>query len=140
MALDLTALRDALSALDKSLGYLYSDLARDPGLREQFRAATIQAFEFTYEVAYKMLKRQLEAMSASPTEIDQMTFMQVVRAGADAGLMPDVGRFQDYRGKRNITSHTYDQGKAEEIVSVLRDFASDVRFLLGELERRNTAQ
>jgi hypothetical protein len=36
MTLDLSALRDALAALDKSLGYLYSDLAdNDPALREQ---------------------------------------------------------------------------------------------------------
>jgi nucleotidyltransferase substrate binding protein (TIGR01987 family) len=137
MPLDLTALRDALVALEKSLGYLSSDLARDPGLREQFRAASIQAFEFTYEVAYKMLKRQLEAMSASPGDLEQMTFMQLVRTGFEAGLVADVGRFQDYRSKRNITSHAYNQAKAEEIVSVLGDFASDVRFLLAELERRN---
>jgi nucleotidyltransferase substrate binding protein (TIGR01987 family) len=137
MPLDLSALRDALAALDKSLGYLYSDLAGDLGLREQFRGASIQAFEFTYEVAYKMLKRQLETMAANPGDIDKMTFGQVVRAGAEAGLMPDLGRFQDYRDKRNITSHTYDQNKAEEIVAVLRDFASDVRFMLAELERRN---
>jgi nucleotidyltransferase substrate binding protein (TIGR01987 family) len=137
MPLDLTALRDALTALDKSLGYLDSELAKDSGLREQFRAASIQAFEFTYEVAYKMLKRQLEAMAGSPSDVDQMTFMQLVRAGFEAGLVLDVGRFQDYRGKRNITSHTYDQDKAEEIVSVLGAFASDMRFLLAELERRN---
>src|SRR5882757_2845720 len=60
MKLDLSALQDAITALDKSLGYLYSDLAKDPDLREQFRAACILAFEFTYEVVYKMLKRQLE--------------------------------------------------------------------------------
>ena len=137
MPLDLTALRDALGALQKSLGYLYSDLAQDAGLREQFRAASIQGFEFTYEVAFKMLKRQLEAMSPSPNDIEQMTFMQLVRAGHDAGLVADVGRFQDYRSKRNITSHTYDHAKAEEIVSVLGEFTSDVKFLLTELERRN---
>lgn len=137
MPLDLTALRDALRALRKSLDYLSSDLARDDGLREQFRAASIQGFEFTYEVAFKMLKRQLEAMSPSPNEIEQMTFMQLIRAGHDAGLVADVGRFQDYRSKRNITSHTYDPAKAEEIVSVLGDFTSDVTFLLTELERRN---
>lgn len=140
MTLDLSALREALNALEKSLGYLHSDLAKDSGLREQFRAASIQAFEFTYEVGYKMLKRQLELMSGSPSEIDQMTFMQLIRAGAEAGLVPDVGRFQDYRDKRNITSHTYNQQKAEEIVIVLPDFASDIRFLLGELERRNREQ
>jgi nucleotidyltransferase substrate binding protein (TIGR01987 family) len=140
MILDLSALRDALTALQKSLGYLHSDFARDQGLREQFRAASIQAFEFTFEVAYKMLKRQLEQMTGVATEIDQMTFMQVIRSGAEAGLITDVGRFREYRDKRNLTSHTYNQQRAEEIVAVLGNFVGDVRLLLAELERRNRAE
>ena len=34
--------------LNASLGYLYPDLAADSGLLDQFRAATTQAFEFTW--------------------------------------------------------------------------------------------
>jgi nucleotidyltransferase substrate binding protein (TIGR01987 family) len=139
MKLDLSALRDAVAAPEKSLGYLYSELAKDPDLREQFRAACIQAFEFTYEVGYKMLKRQLEQIASNPAEIDQMTFMQVIRSGAEAGLIADVARFKDYRDKRNITSHAYNQQKAEQIVAVLRDFAADSRLLLAQLEQRNRA-
>lgn len=138
MALDLSALRDSLVALDKSRGYLDSDLGRnDAGLREQFRAACIQAFEFTYEVGFKMLRRRLELMSENPTAVDHMSFMQLIRTAAEAGLISDIDRFRDYRHKRNITSHTYNQEKAEEIVAVLRDFSADMHALLAELERRN---
>lgn len=49
MLLDLSSLRDALAALNVSLRYLDSDVAADQGLRDQFRAAAIQAFEFTLE-------------------------------------------------------------------------------------------
>ena len=139
MKLDLSALRDAIAALEKSLGYLHSDLAADPNLREQFRAASIQGFEFTYEVAYKMMKRQLEQIAANPSEVDGMTYMQLIRSAAEAGLIGDVPRFRDYRDKRNLTSHTYNKRKAEEIVSVLDNFMTDARFLLSELERRNRA-
>ncbi len=49
MKLDYSALEDAVAQLQRSFDYLHGDLARtDSGLREQFRAATIQAFEFTY--------------------------------------------------------------------------------------------
>ncbi len=140
MKLDLSALRDALSALEKSLGYLGSDLAKDADLRDQFRAACIQAFEFTYEVAYKMLKRQLQQMAAAATDVDQMSFMQLVRSGAEAGLLADIARFKNYRDKRNMTSHTYNKKRAEEVVSVLNEFVVDVRFLLIELERRNRVE
>lgn len=139
MRLDLTSLRSALAALEKSLGFLNSEMADNVDLREQFRAAAVQAFEFTHEVAFKMLKRQLEQMAADPTTIDQMAYMDIVRSGAEAGLIADVARFRDYREKRNITSHTYDQAKAEQIVIVLNDFRDDIRLLLTELERRNRA-
>lgn len=139
MALDISPLRSAFTALSKSLSYLYSEMADDPNLREQFRAASIQAFEFTHELGFKMLKRQLEQMAADPATVDQMTYMEVIRSGAEAGLVADVARFKEYRDKRNITSHTYDEDKAEEIVAVLRDFASDIHYLLEELEKRNRA-
>ena len=139
MGLDLTSLRSALAALEKSIGFLNSELAENADLREQFRGAAVQAFEFTHELAFKMLKRQLEQMAADPAAIDKMAYMDVVRTGAEAGLIADIGRFRDYREKRNITSHTYDQIKAEQIVAVLGDFQNDVRLLLAELERRNRA-
>ena len=60
MKLDYSSLVSAVSQLQKSFDYLHSDLARkDAELREQFRAATVQAFEFTYELAIKMIRRQL---------------------------------------------------------------------------------
>jgi nucleotidyltransferase substrate binding protein (TIGR01987 family) len=139
MTLDLTSLRDALAALEKSLAFLGSKLAEDRDLREQFRGAAIQAFEFTHEVGFKLLKRQLEQMSADPGAVDQMTYLDIVRSGAEAGLIADVARFRDYREKRNITSHTYDVRKAEQILAVLPAFAADMRHLFRELQDRNRA-
>ena len=137
MLLDLSSLRDALSALNVSLGYLESDLAEDPGLKEQFRAASIQAFEFTYELAFKFMKRQLEQIVPVPSAVDEMTFMQVVRSAAEAGLVTSVSRFHAYREARNITSHSYDREKAQRIVAELPSFAADVAHLLAQLEARN---
>ena len=139
MPLDLSSLRDALAALNTSLRYLESELAADPGLRDQFRAAAIQAFEFTYELAFKFMKRQLEQIVPVPAAVDEMTFMQVVRASAEAGLVPDVSRFHDYREARNITSHSYDRQKAQRIAAELPRFAQDVEALLAQLQARNRA-
>jgi nucleotidyltransferase substrate binding protein (TIGR01987 family) len=137
MALDLTPLRNALRALDKSVAFLNSDLANNPELREQFRSAAIQAFEFTYELAYKMLKRQLEEELPSQAGLRGETFMFLIRTGAEAGLIRNVARFRAYRDTRNITSHTYDPRKAEEVVSVLPEFLEDCHYLLDRLTERN---
>lgn len=138
MNLDLTSFRDAVAALERSMTFLASESAKkDPMLREQFRNSAIQCFEFAHELAFKMLKRQLEQMVADPAAVDKMTYMDIIRSAAEAGLIEDVGRFKDYRDKRNITSHTYNQAKAEQIAAILPAFRDDMRFVLSELEKRN---
>lgn len=138
MNLDLTSFRDAVAALERSMTFLTSDSAKnDALLHEQFRNSAIQCFEFTHELAFKMMKRQLEQMSADPAAIDKMVYMDIVRSAAEAGLVDDVGRFKDFRDKRNITSHTYNQAKAAQIEAILSAFHHDMRALLAELEKRN---
>ncbi|MCF6180109.1 MAG: nucleotidyltransferase substrate binding protein [Geopsychrobacter sp.] len=138
MILDLSPLEKALQQLNKSLAYLDSSLAAEDGdLRDQFRAAAIQAFEYTYELGVKMLRRQLEQMAANPAEIRQQAFMDMVRLGAEAGLVKEVSPFHIYRDKRNMTSHTYDESKAEEVLAVMPQFVEDLQFLLTKLKERN---
>lgn len=138
MKIDISPFEKALSQLERSLDYLHSDLARrDPGLKEQFGAATIQAFEYSYELGMKMLRRQLEQVAANPAEIRRMDFMEMVRTGAEAGLVQDVPNYRVYREMRNMTSHTYDEAKANEVLSVLGDFLQEMHLLRDELERRN---
>jgi len=136
--LDYSSLEDAVAQLQRSLDYLHGDLARtDPGLREQFRAATIQAFEFTYELAIKMIQRQLAQIAANPDALREMDFADRMRDAADAGIVRDALPYTRYRELRNKTSHTYDAERAEETVSVIDEFLRDVRFLLQELQKRN---
>ena len=138
MNLDLTSFRDAFAALERSMTFLTSESAKnDPLLREQFRNSAIQCFEFTHELAFKMMRRQLERMSADPAAADKMAYMDIVRSAAEAGLLDDISRFKDYRDKRNITSHTFNQAKAEKIEAILPAFREDMRYLLAELEKRN---
>jgi nucleotidyltransferase substrate binding protein (TIGR01987 family) len=136
--LDYSPLENALTQLEKSLGYLNSAAARrDPELRKQFRAATVQAFEFTYELAMKMIRRQLAEISTNPAELPQLPFMDFIRAAADAGLVRKAPPFRVYREKRNITTDTYNEQRAEEVVAGLDQFVADMRFVLAELKRRN---
>ena len=63
--------------------------------------------------------------------------MEVIRSAAEAGLIPDIPRFRTYRDRRNMTCHTYNQPKAEEVLSVLDQFAADARHLLNRLVELN---
>jgi nucleotidyltransferase substrate binding protein (TIGR01987 family) len=138
MKIDFSPSEKALSQLEKSISFLRSDMAaRNDDLHEQFRAAVIQAFEFTYELAVKMIRRQLEQIVANPSELREMNFMELIRTAHEAGLVREAVPYKIYREKRNITSHTYDACTAEGILAIVDDFAGDMRFVLEELRRRN---
>ena len=138
MKLDYASLESAVAQLQRSFDYLHSDLARkDAGLREQFRAAAIQAFEFSYELAIKMIRRQLALIVANPGALRETDFADLMRDAADAGIVRDAPAYMRYREMRNTTSHTYDARRAEEVVAAIDEFLHDMRHLLTKLEERN---
>ncbi|MCC8556216.1 nucleotidyltransferase substrate binding protein [Xanthomonas hortorum] len=138
--LDLTALRNAVSSLEDSLGVV-SDSAwfdqQSKQVKNTLVAGVIQNFEFVYEIGIKMIKRQIEAESASPEEVDETNFREVLRVAAEKGLIADVEAWFKYRQMRNITAHTYDHEKAKKVYQGTLDFIVDARDLLQKLEARN---
>lgn len=84
-----------------------------------------------------MLKRQIELESASPTEVDESNFREVLRAAGEKGLIADVEAWFKYRKMRNITAHTYDHDKAQQVCADTLTFIADARALLRNLEARN---
>ncbi len=138
MRLDYSSLAQAVAQLQKSFNYLHSDMAQeDSEIREQFRAATIKAFEYSYELAVKMIQRQLAQVADNPDELHQIDFADRMRSAANAGIIHDAPPYMRYRELRNKTSHTYNVDQAEQTVAAMDDFLHDLRFLLNELERRN---
>jgi hypothetical protein len=57
---------------------------------EELRDATIQRFEYTYELAWKMLERHLEAVVPDPARIDTLSFRELMREGAERGLIDQI--------------------------------------------------
>ena len=138
MSLDLSPLQNAVSQLEEALD-LYASLAEgDPRLERHMRAAVIQAFEFTYELSYKMIKRYLELASANPAEIDNMSFNDVVREAFRQSLVQaELPVWKEYRRNRGITSHTYDEKKAQEVLGNVPAFLQEARYLLKQLQEKN---
>jgi nucleotidyltransferase substrate binding protein (TIGR01987 family) len=131
MQLDFSSFKKALASLNRALQR--SQTA--PG-DEELRDAVIQRFEYTYELSWKMLKRQLEQESPTPAQIDQLSYRDLLREAAQAGIIPEVERWMDYRELRNITAHTYDDLKAQRVYDAVDDFYTDASALLKALEER----
>ena len=89
--------------------------ARDAHPSDDFiRDSVVQRFEFSYELAHVLLKRYLEASSASADEIDAMSFPALIRVGSERGLLRSGWeRWFDFRKARNSTSHAYRRDTGE---------------------------
>jgi len=134
--LDLTSMNNALQRFSEALQAYNSDIKNT-----LYRDACIQRFEFSYELSHKMLKRFLELTSANPAEIDQLAFPNLIRTGNEQGLLlNDWNRWKEYRHARNISSHTYEESKAIQVMEVLPDFLLEAQALLQELQKRNNLQ
>ncbi|MDQ6960456.1 MAG: HI0074 family nucleotidyltransferase substrate-binding subunit, partial [Mariprofundaceae bacterium] len=94
-------------------------------------------FEYTYELCWKMLKRRLKLDAPSPEAIDEMSFREMIRKGAERGLIDNPLVWFNYREKRNLTSHTYDAEVAWDVYQAALAFLTDAGNLLATLKTRN---
>src|SRR3569833_575408 len=124
MTLDLSSLKNAIYQVDLALEYCDSEIARSAlDAYKLFRMAAIKAFDYTYELSWKMLKRYLELSGASRDTIEQMAFPDLIRTGNEQDLLLSAwDTWAVFRKARNITSHTDDVEKANEVLAVIAPF------------------
>lgn len=129
MNLDFSSLAKAIASLRMALAARAADPAN-----EFVRDSCIQRFEYTYELAHKMLKRYLEASEPDAAAIDTMGMADLVRTGWERGLLKSSwDKWVAYRAARNITSHTYNPDKANEVVAIIPAFLEEAAFLFERL-------
>lgn len=107
-------------------------LKEDPKVHSAFIDASIQRFEFSFELAWRALKRcllQEGIQGGSPREVFRKAFQ--------LGWLTEGDRFwNDMIEDRNQTSHTYNQKEAQEIYSVLPTYLGAFQRLVSFLEQR----
>ncbi len=127
--IDLTPLENALKTLDEII-IRYDKESYDNAIRD----AVIQRFEYTYSLSIKMLTRFLQQQA--PELPDTLTFNEIIRKSNQMGLLlSDLEKWTEYRQKRNLTSHTYEETIANAVVSVVKDFQKDAQFLLNQIKK-----
>jgi nucleotidyltransferase substrate binding protein (TIGR01987 family) len=138
--LDLGSLRAAIASFEDALDVVGDETwfgVQSPKVQNTLMAGVIQNFEFVYEIGFKMIKRRLELDSASPGDVDGQNFRDILRLAGETGLVDDVAAWFEYRTMRNITAHTYDYAKAQQIYRGALTFRGDAIALLARLELRN---
>ncbi|KKM12985.1 hypothetical protein SY88_00795 [Clostridiales bacterium PH28_bin88] len=101
LALRLKTLEQALVTLEEALAQPFSVIVRD---------ATIQRFEYTFELAWKLFRKvaRIEGVEVNSPR-------QAIRAAYDAGLLEDIDLWFELLEDRNRTSHTYDESTATQV-------------------------
>ena len=131
--IDLSPLRKALALLTEALAF-WAAQPDGTALKPHLRSAVIQSFEFSYELSVRLLRRVLVERSESADRVVDLSFNDLLRAAADAGLLADAPRWREWREMRNATSHAYDEARAQAVAQRAAAFAEDAVTLLGALE------
>jgi len=120
----------ALSQLKEAV-----ELAQQRPLSRLEAQGMIQAFEFTHELAWNTLKDFLEDRGVQGLYGSK----DATRAAFKAGLIENGEAWMDMIQSRNLTTHTYDEATAAQIISAIRstyfpEFEA-LRVKLDELKR-----
>jgi nucleotidyltransferase substrate binding protein (TIGR01987 family) len=101
---------------------------------EIVRDATVQRFEYTFELAWKMIKRFLKDVYNQDDDI----FVEMLKKAAKVELIDSPEIWQNFRQIRNYTSHNYSESAADASYQQALVFATFARKLANKLEEINS--
>lgn len=122
-------LAKALARLRENLGLVGQ--ASSPEWKRAARDAAIQSFEFTYELAIKVIETSTRVRSKQPE--GYRTFGDLMRAAADTRVIASREQWQGFRELRNLSSHTYNETLADRLLAAIPAFEGAVATLLNEV-------
>jgi len=102
---------------------------QEKSLNEMEEQGLIKAFEYTYELSWKTLQDLLKEKGYT----DVVGPKPVIEQSFQDGYIVDGKGWMRMHVSRNLTSHTYDEETAEEIVRSIR---SEYFLLLKSLQER----
>ena len=80
--MDLTSLKKALTSLQKAI----ERYVREPE-DDEVRDSVIQRFEYSYELCWKMLSKELQQRTPSPSQTPSLDFKSIMREVSRFGLL-----------------------------------------------------
>jgi nucleotidyltransferase substrate binding protein (TIGR01987 family) len=96
---------------------------------DQDQAGAVQAFEFCYELAWKMMKRYLATQG-----VEVLSPKDTFRKAAVAHIIDDPEVWFDFQDKRNLTAHTYEQENVDTIIKVFDLFSLELNTIISRMQ------
>ena len=108
--------RSALYRLGKAVEIVTKQISEDDEVDDLLKEGLIQRFEYTHELAWKVMKDYAEYQGYTDIRGSRDAF----RKAFDMGLVTDKS-WMDSIIDRNLTSHNYDEDTAEDICENIVD-------------------
>lgn len=124
--IDVEPLLLAHNSFEDALTQVSTDLTRD---------GAIQRFEYTFELAWKTMKRILRAKGS---EVNHPR--DVFREAAAEQLIADPAPWFDLLEKRNKSTHIYKRDVAEEVYAAMPKFSMTMKDFLVRLDSLNATK
>lgn len=119
-----------ISQLGKAAARLEEALALKPTRIN--KDATLQRFEFTFELAWKVMKgiAEIKGLEEAVSPKDS------IRIAAQLGLIGEVLLWFDFLDARNTASHIYNEEMANTVYKLVKEkFPKEVKNLLKEVKQ-----
>jgi nucleotidyltransferase substrate binding protein (TIGR01987 family) len=129
--MNIEPLEKAYLSLEEAIE-LYEGCDQSPQVALALRDAVNQRFEYTYELAWKMVQRWVQE-NAPVASADPFTRKELYRIAARFGLIDEPADWFVYHKARNLASHTYDEANAAEAFDAAKKFAGEVKELMDKL-------
>ena len=138
MSLNLDSLKKSIDALQRSILVAETQMSGlNLDIQETIRAGVIQSFEVAYEQSWKMIQRWIKNNQSAVEAENPRTRKDLFRMAASYGLIKGPLPWFQYGESRNLTAHTYDQEKADDVYHIAQRFLPDACYLFEQLELLN---
>jgi len=98
---------------------------------------TVKQFEIAIELLLKLVFKAAKRLPEPEAYATEMTWPQAFRLWSHMGLtqLPETS-YNDWRKRRNLTSHTYREGIYEELIEpILTSFNNELTFVLENIKQ-----
>lgn len=101
---------------EKALNHLADAMQiNDPDIIQ--KAGIIQFFEMSYELAWNTIKDYLEEQGFADVKFPKTA----IKKAFETGLIVNGDAWMQLLADRNLTAHTYDEGKATEVEKLIHN-------------------
>lgn len=132
MQVDITNLKSAFEILKSSMETLEENKACN--FVDMLEDSCIKRFEYTLEIARKLMKRVLKKVYGKSEE--ELTVNNTFRFMQGYKFVDNWENWREYYEKRNNTAHEYDLEKSRRLLELIPRFLFDTENLIKNLEEK----